>query len=247
MTKYIGIKLEKNTDCGIASVTCTDTTTSTITIDDDRVDLYASELEYFVYWINCTNEDHTYNITVSTTNPISKNPSSTDYLINIIDVFTQTSIESKAEAIINLWHTTWSSVVYEIEVINNIITSALQRNYFSGNGSNKLFALGGNNHSLKPYAFSRDGGSTWMYSNSYQLTWGSNSPNYNDEIVDSNGYFGVVFDTAPDVGDNNIIIEWVPLVNTCKVVTTLKQPNDGSTFIDNKQNVRLLDHVVELI
>ena len=94
---------------------------------------------------------------------------------------------------------------------------------------------------------SPDNGTTWYYPSDLYIDWGSNSPDYNNEIADSNGYFGVKFDVAPETGTNNVHVVWTPKANKYKVLTTLIQPNDGNDYIELRKNVRLLDHAIELL
>jgi len=86
---------------------------------------------------------------------------------------------------------------------------------------------------------------TWYSIGSVDLSWGTNSPNYDNETVDSNGYLTVKFDTAPDPG--YAYIKYTPKANKYKIITKLKHPGDGATFKELHKNVRLLDHAIEVV
>ena len=107
--------------------------------------------------------------------------------------------------------------------------------------------LSGTNRTYDLVRFSVDGGSTWKYPSDLDLSWGSNATDYDDETIDSNGYAGVKFDVAPSTGTGNVKIVYIPKVDTYKVNTTLKFANDGVDFTENRGELRLQDHNVELI
>ncbi len=108
------------------------------------------------------------------------------------------------------------------------------------------FALYGKHHASELIAVSLDG-STWMYPDDLRYTWGSNSPDYNNEEIDASGYLGIAFLDEIAVG-TTVYIKYMPMVQKFKVVTRLEQPGSGDgSFVDRMKDVRLLDHAVELV
>lgn len=254
--KFSGIKFRKDDESGIAKINIIDVTTSTEVIVDALVDLYTADQDYtigkyesFVYWATLDPADHDYIVIVEHSG--THNPSAGGSYHIQVDAYliTEELIDGKAEVVVTAEHSDHIGTTFEYTMSPDVNTSSYKQATFNGDGILDSFVLSSNNRASNPYKFSIDGGTTWLYPNSYQLTWGSilTSTGYINELMDSDGYFGVTFDTPPIVGVNNVIIEYIPKVNKYTVTTTLKQPNDGSTFKDLRQNIRLLDHGVEAI
>ena len=126
---------------------------------------------------------------------------------------------------------------------DNIITKT---KIFNGDGTTTSFVLSGSYRAQAPYRFSVDGGSTWLYPWAVEsLTWGSNAPNYNDELIDSTGYYGVKFDIAPGVAYNNVIVEFYIRSDSMYINRELFQPY-YETITDYCNNINILDDATEL-
>lgn len=221
-----------------------------VIISDDLVDLYygvASATDKFSYYV-FLEASKTYTIRVDHSGAHNTN-SSTNYPIRIEKFLLQKTIESEVSTKIFTWHSD-DREEYYYDLTPNESTSSEKITYFNGDNSTTEFDLQDGDPKAKAYvptAFSKDGGTTWLLPYSLALTWGSNSPNYDNETVDSDGNFIVKFDEAPTTGTNNVVIKWTPKVNKYRIETTLIQPNDGNEFVDFNKVIELLDHGVELI
>jgi hypothetical protein len=257
--REFGIYFRKGSDCGIAKIIVLDNTidryiTSTgaqsETLAYRLVDTYLPSSGYtalekdFVYWIPLE-DDHDYDITVEnsgTHNSAAESP----YNINIIKYFdTKKWDDGSVIKVVRLWHSDHESDYFEITLSSGSNT-LIRTTTASGDGVSKVFSVGGVSHSNGLYRVSSDGGSTWMYEYDPYITWGSNSPTFDDEMVDANGHFSVNFVSPPPYGISNIIIQWTPKVDRYKIISTVSNPSaeDGSV-VDLKSNVRELDYSLE--
>jgi len=241
-----GIFFEKGLDCGRAKLNITDETTSTGLITDQIIDLFESETSYFIYWITL---DPTHTYTVRIDHNGDAHPSAvTDYYIKLKEYILIESLDdSEIITSIILQHTDFIDVVRNYFLVPNSTIDLEEIQAFDGDGAEHNFILDGDNHAVEPIEFSNDGGSTWLPHTSTQLSWGSNSPDYDDETVNSStGYFGVRFVSPPDSGQGNVQIKYVPTYNKYSITTLLLQPTKDN-YTDYRKNVRLLDHAIELI
>ena len=254
--KFSGIQFRKDDESGIAKITIENTTQSTYVIQDALVDLYAADMdatngeyEPFVYWTTLDPAEDSYTVTAVHSGTHNENALS-PYDVKIDGYLLNEELEDgEVEATIHLWHTDHPSDITQQVLPPNGTLDTYKTVTFNGDGSTTEFSLiSGAQRAFDAEEFSVDGGTTWLYPGDPDLSWGSNAPTYDDNIMESStGYFTVKFDTAPASGTNNVQIKFIPLYNKFKVVTKIKQPSDGVVYTDLKHNVRLLDHAVEAI
>lgn len=259
-----GIIFQKNNDCGIAKVTVfndttgmyiSETNTESATPVYRYIDLYqpagagaSSEAEKkWTYWITLTEGD-SYTITCvnnGTYNPYAIAP----YNVSIYG-FLQTDpliVSDIVENQLVLSHSEFIGANYTFTLINEESIETYKEQQYNGNAVIKVFTLSGTNHAQEFYKFSSDGGTTWRYLNDPYITWGSNAPDYDDGLMDSNYQFSINFLDAPDSGVNNIKIKFLPLTDTAYFSLTTKQPHDLGTYKDYKPHVVINDYGIEFI
>jgi hypothetical protein len=156
--------------------------------------------------------------------------------------------DGKVENTITLWHSDHLSdtitKVYDEELILEELTIQKQ---FTANGSGTLFELESYEHAYEFQRCSPDDGTTWLYPSDYLLTWGSNDPTYDNEVIDSDGYFAINFMEAP-ISGTTVLLEYIPKINRYKVATKFKQPQlPEESFVDYKSNVRQTDYAIEFL
>lgn len=248
-----GIRFVKSTDSGIAQITVIEDPNGTpvTIIDEDHLELYdagngtTNDLE-LVYWFSL-NETKDHQIKVEHSGDHNSS-SSSPYYITIREFLTcETLDNSKIEAQLIIKHSNWEETTRVYTLVPNQTTNIEEIASYNGDDSTTTFVLSGENRAFEPIRFTVDGGTTWKYPEDTDLTWGANSPNYDDETIDSSGYFGVAFDEVPETGSNNVQIVYVPAFNTYKIQTTLKAPNDSIDFVEKNGELRLQDHGLELI
>lgn len=217
-------------------------------LENKIIDLYdqengdQSDLEY-VFWIS-VDKNIEYKVNVEHNGDWSTG-SVADHSIRLRQFLLTSIFPSVADSKIVLYHTDWKDIIRKYTLLPGETIETYADAVFSGDGVETVFILYDINRASYPVKISEDGGNTWIYPSSYLLSWGSNAPDYDNEIVE-NGYFGVKFDNAPVVGNNNVIIKFIPAVNACYMETTLKQPSEDNN-IDRTKNVRLLDFGIEIV
>jgi hypothetical protein len=246
--KFAGIHFARNSVSGVAKINVVDTTTSTGIVIDDYIDLNLASItdpdayESFVYWVKIDPTDHEYSITVEN---ISGE-------VGIIEYLLSEELTGEAVTTIEAYHSDYPYYVNTFTLMPNDAIDLKQQIVFNGDGTRKRFILSeaGACYAYKPIKFSKDGGATWSYPEDFDITWGGNVPDYDDEQVGTTypGIFAVEFSVAPITSTGNVIIEFAPLINRARVTTTLKLPTDSDTgFAETTKNMRLLDHGIEFI
>ena len=254
MSKYLGIHFKIDDDSGIAKVTIENITKSEYVVFEKEVDLYFGdadgsasprESEDFIHWTSLPYPDDNYDVLIvhsgkdnlSTTGPTSA--------IQVSGFFTTESLNpAEIQNTLYAWHTDHPNAVLSLEVVKDTLTDFEQFQGFIANGSDTEFILSHPNHAHEFNKVSDAG--AFIYPESTEIVWGSNGPDYDNEVIDDNGQFVVKFDVAP-TADNIINIYYQPKINKVRMKTKLKQPTDGINFIDYRSNVKLLDHILELI
>ena len=217
-------------------------------INDATVDTSGSatnDPEDFVYWVTCNPSTDTYEAFVEHTgSPPSSNLYFQGYLMN------EPLIAASVEATVRLSHSDYPSYYNDFAISGTMTSSTNIEDIaaFAADGIITEFTLSSDHRAFEPIQFGEKAAAidtiTWSDLHDPDLTWGSNGT-WDDELVDSDGYLTVSFDTAPLSG--NAYIKFIPKVDTYKLITQLKQPTDGVNYVDYGKNVRLLDHGVELI
>lgn len=255
-----GIKFQKSNDSGIAKITVLNTTdglyidhdgTTSSTAVSRLVDLYQSNSTYatvekdFCYWVTLE-VDKNYEITCEISG--TKNTLSSDYYMRISGYLSkELSIDGSITKTLQVWDTSDTSIKQNFTLTENTTTDLEKLAYYNGDGTTTLFTLSTSVLADTPTRFSKNGGSTWMTTYDTSLTWGSNSPLYDDEIVLA-GNFSVNFEEAPIVGASNVIIAYVPKINTYKMILQTNQAtSEDTSYIDYQGNIRLLDYAIEMI
>lgn len=243
----IGIGFNFDDDCGIAYVSVYNETTSTLEIDQEQIDTYTTTatLKKKKVWFDL-NSDNEYKITVGHYGSHNTS-SSSPYTVSIYELSLIKSMnDGSTDCVLKVWDSSDVTNIKEYNLTNGDYIDIIDQQEFDGDDLITEFTLSGKNIAYEPLAFSVDSGSTWYYPDSYMLTWGTNSPNYDDQIVDSNGYFTVKFVEAPVTGTNNVIIKYIPKIDHYKLETILKHPYINN-IKDIRKIVRCLDQSIELI
>jgi len=251
---YIAVNLRRHDDAAIAKITVTDETTSTGLVTDDLVDLYHAdfddtngEYEEFLYQVALPDLTHTYSITVEHSGSHNPSCAGSDYTVEYGSPFRTDKLTSATvQTTLTTWHTSYTFDVATYTLTPNVVTSLAKTQAFNGDGITKVFTLPSSYHASSFDSYSDDGGTTWKYPTSIDIDWGSNSPAYDNETIDSSGNFSINFFTAPATGTGNIIIKYIPMVNKYKIRREIQLPYDGS-YIDSRAEVRLLNDALELI
>jgi hypothetical protein len=248
-----GVNFVMGTSTGVAKITVTEDPNGTpnVILNGATVDLYNAEngetadLE-MIYWITLDEtKDHEIKVEHNGTHNAS---AFSPYYIQVREYLTVETLDNaEVEAILTVSHSTWSAETKTYTMALDTTTSLEKYQSFNGDTSTTDFVLSGTNRAYEPVKFSTDGGSTWKYPSDTDLSWGSNATDYDDETVDSNGHFGVKFDSAPGSGTGNVQIYYIPAVDTYKINTALKFANDGVDYTETRGELRLQDHNGELI
>ncbi len=249
--QYSGIHFQKTIDSGMAKVSVYNTTREEFVIEEELVDLYTSsenDPEDFVFWTKLPYSDDDYEVTVTHSgihNPLASSP----YSLNIVKYLIVESINDAClETVLTIFDDENNdNYTYTLEDDTrkelNIIKS------FNGNGTITEFAIEeSTKHAFEFIEFSINEGVTWFYPDDTQITWGSNSPDYNNETIDGDGHFTIKFIVAPDVGVSNVQIKYKPIFNKGILSTKLIQAvDDIGTYKDSSSAIRVLDYGLEFI
>ena len=244
----IGINFVKGTDAGIAKITLTNTTDSIVVLNGLLVDLYDAgngeeeDLE-LLYHISL-DKTKTYTLKVEHSGTHNASASGNYYVrirnFMVYEIYDDAIIEKT----LNLWHEDHPGTIHQYSLSDR--ESLVQSQTFIGNGVTTEFTLAGDNRASDIVEFYTDLGSGYETLSKYDfdLTWGSNSPDYDDNIIDSDGYTTVKFSTAP-VDTKDVIIYYKPKSNKFNIGFILKQPQ-LSGVVQKKKIVRVLDFGLEV-
>jgi hypothetical protein len=204
---------------------------------------YSTAETSLMYWISLVDGDE-YDISVSGSG--TKNPASGGYDISILGYYEKEPwVDGKVNNTLRFWHTDFSSNYYDFIPVANTPLEIVKTYTFTADGLTNTFTLPSNLHA---HEFTRvQVGSVWLDSYNNNLTWGSNSPNYDDETMDSiyKG-FTVNFLETPPVG--NITVEFKPLINRYKIMKTMVLPTSRDTVtINTSATIRELDYSIEVV
>ena len=250
MKFYKIISFKRHNAAGIIKVVVNNLTKGEV-VSEEYVDLYHplynnsnNVYEEFRYWITVSDEDQ-YEVVLSQIgahNPNAVSP----YTMEILNYFMVFEIAPTIEATLELWHTLYPNNIYRFSAINNEMIFITQTVEYSANDITKIFNLPSN---YSAYTFTRisdNGGATWIYPNDSRITWGSNETK-DDELI-KDGLFGVKFNIAPESG-RQILLEFIPLINSAKITHTIKQPQDPNeiNFIDYGAPISVMDYSAEFI
>jgi len=259
--KEFTIIFERSSDSGIAKITIYNITNNAyLNASNQEVssysyftfDLYIPSTGYSSDELACAftvslQDDCEYLITIehSGTNNAS---ASSPYKVGVLRFLsTEKFVEGSIEGTLRLWHSKFPLDFNDFAVDKSSQQSFTLRSIFSGDGVTRKFWVNDIDHASKFVRFSKDGGETWILPNNLSLAWGSNE-NCDNNVFDENGYGGVNFDMPPDVGENNVIIEWVPMVNKFKLIQKINQPQSISgDIIDLRTEPLQFDFAIELI
>lgn len=261
MAKYAGIKFRMNDETYVANITIIDTTTSSDVIRDKQFDTFYKAADYTTgayvigtFWWKLPYDDHEYEILVSNGGAVAGRTTYGNYPSQAGEILIEGYLMNSPlnpgtiYSVLSLWHTDFPLDIINVNIESyDLRQSLLQTASFDGDAVETEFAISGTKHARQFYRWSIDGGTTWYYPSDADITWGSNSPDFDDETIDEDGYFTVKFLDAPPVGTNNVKIQWYPMLNRGKIVKTMKFPNDGASYVDVRGELRLLDYSIEFI
>lgn len=249
---YKGINFRKDDDSGIAQVVITNDTEST-TLYSGVVDLYTIDFdatnnvyEDFVLWSNELQEEDTYTIDVRHRGDHNPNAVGSDYHIQIDSLIDKVNLSYSINSTLTTWDSDYPSDTHTYTLVKDDVIDLEKQQSFSADGVDTEFTLSGSNRASEFLFISKDNGVTWLYPHDVSLTWGNNSPDYDNDTIGSDGYFTAKFESAPASG-NTIIIRYKPLIDKFKINTTINQPTDGSNYTDLRTPIRILDHSLEMI
>jgi hypothetical protein len=261
--RELGIKFHRDENSGIATIVVYDETDAMYltsagiefsTYTYATIDLYIPVSGYeafekdFVYWITLTPE-HVYTITIKKsgfTNPLSGGSK-----INISGYLqTEEFVDSTISGILKTYNSLYPGDLYIYSLISDSTTAvSLEKTQsFTVSGSpQSVFSLSGTNRASKFLSVSLDGGVTYLPPFDISFTWGSNSPYYNDETIDLNGYLSVLFNENIGIGET-ILIKYIPAVDSFLVEQSIQQPHStDNSYTDLKAETRFLDYAFEVI
>jgi len=245
--KFAGIHFRKDNSSAIAKITITNDTQSEVVLTK-YVDLYQPDKDYvlgdfedFIFWakLDPAVDDYTINVEHALVHNINAN---TPYHV-IIEKFMLSEELNTAElnSTIEFWHEDHGIVFSYLG--NEGTTNIESYKSFIADGIEDTFVLDGTNRAGEFLYFTLNDAT--YYPSHYSIDWGSNDPDYNDETIDSESYFGIKFEVPPDDGDE-IKIYFKPKINKVKISRIIKQPYDGS-YIDYSLNPRIMSDALEII
>jgi len=252
MSKYLGVHFLRDDESGIALMSVENITRSELILVDEYVDLYTAdkdatigEYEDFIYWFKTPYPDEDYNIIIANSGKHNIN-SMTPWNIQIAEFLTEESLTPpEIQPTIVAWHTDHISDVINIVVEeHDDVVDFDQTITFSGNNVTTEFAIDGSNRASDFIKISINGFD--YLPTSTDLTWGSDVT-WEDETIDSDGYFTISFIIPPVFGVDNVILYFKPKINKCRINHNLIQPTDGINYHDLKAQISLLDYIVEII
>ena len=249
--KYIGVVFRTHDEAGTALINIINTTTAATVLTNKSVDLYDKQYDIsaaptvyglYCFWWEVTPATDNYSITVTLS------PSTTIGRYLQIERYLDNSpiTAGGVTTVMTTWDIANPLDTYAYTLVPGATTTLSKIEYFNGDGITKVFPLTTTNHAHEFMSFSVDGGSTWVYTTDILITWGSNTPNYDDSIIDANGHFTVKFVDAPISGVNNIGIQFLPIVTNYNLTRTMNQPSTVG-YVDYQKEVRLLYDSLELI
>lgn len=256
MARYLGIVFNRHDEAYKAKITIIDTTANEDVIRDVYVDLYLvgvahdSELdEKYTWWFKVDHEDHTYDIYVANGGAGLAGAGAGVYgsveVVEFLDYVTLDPARPSASLLL-LWQNDRPHIHMFSDIAMNSKTELLKSQSFVADGTLTSFTLSDENTAASFHSFSTDGGVTWKTPYDLSIVWGSNSPDYDNEQIDEEGFFSVRFFTPPAGGDV-IIIRFHPVANRARVYTIFNLArNSNDSFIDMKTPSRVLDYSLEL-
>jgi hypothetical protein len=258
--KEFTIIFERGVDCGIAKISVynitnntyltsvnTESTTYAYLLFDTYIPAGYSAEELAVAFNITLTDGCEYIITVEHSGTYNASASS-PYKISVLRFLsTEKYTENVASGILRLWHSSFPSDFNDFVVDQTGQQPFECTSRFSGDGVTRKFYINGVNHASTFVRFSIDGGENWLLPSNLNLTWGSNT-NCDDNLFDASGYGGVNFDLPPEVGSNNVLVVWRPMVNKFKLIATMTQPQSmEGDVVDFRTNPEQLDFAIELI
>jgi len=256
--RRLGLIFYKNDECGMASVTVTDTVTAVNLVSEQIVDLYQSdkdqtldEYEEFIFWVDLPYDTvgrYEWRVLHSGLH----NPSAIGPNYNILFngfVITEPNIEdAKIDKILIARDVDYPGIIYNYPITEqDKVLSLAQIVKYNGDGVTDTFEGAPGIIGQRFVEYSIDGGLNWkpVYAGDYMLTWGSNILN-NDNTM-SAGKFNVVFTTPPAVGIENVQFKVIPSIDRIKCTHTFKNGIDKENFTILTEENKLLHYNLELI
>lgn len=262
--RYLGLTFYKDDDSGIAKINVTDTVTGAKLLDDKLVDLFQKDqdatygyYEEFILWVTLPydNADR-YQWTVEHSGSNNASAVGPNYAINFMGyTLTQNLIKAhtvpkvvlvdKVNTVEYPFEFQGTIAEYTYELLKEETKKLYITTQFLGDGESTSFKVG--NENLINYNFIRfsiDRGTTWKYPWDLSITWGSNSPDYDDELINSSGEFWVNFLEAP-AENTSIYLESIPVFDTVRVEMTLNQPSDEEGYIDYNTPFAVQEYAIE--
>lgn len=151
---------------------------------------------------------------------------------------------SRVESTLIVFHELYPEfITYEdIDKSQRESTQFRRTQIFDVDGEATAYTLSGDNRGSDLLQVSEDNGVTWYEPWDVRLTWGTNSPDYDDEVI-IDGRFTVKFLNPPT---EKVHITYVPKFNRYKLIHNLTNANDGKEFYSRHPHY-FIDYSMELI
>lgn len=249
MAKYIGIKFRRNEEAPIARIVILEKETGT-PVYETTMDLYIPNdpdlaFESFVWWYKLPKDTIQYEVIIRNN---GLGLAATGGYLQVDGYFVQEDCipANPTTAMLLLW----KEGEEHLHIFNNITlgqkTEITKVQSFTANGAQTIFTLSDEHMASAIHSFSDDGGTTWKSPYDLSIVFGSNPPNFDDELVGDDFYPSIRFFIPPPEG-SVIQIRYVPKATHARLLMAFNLPQvaDGS-YVDLKTPSRMLDYSLEL-
>lgn len=249
MAKYIGIKFRRNEEAPIARVVILEKE-SGAAIYDTSMDLYIPNdvdlpHESFTWWYKLPNPNIQYEIIIRN-NGLGQALAGGNLQVDGYYIQEDCEPANPTTAMLLLWKEGAETIHLFNDITLGAKTEITKVQSFTANGAQTIFTLSGENMASAIHSFSDDGGATWKSPYDLSIVFGSNPPNFDDELVGDAFYPSIRFFIPPPAG-SVIQIKYVPKATNARLLMAfnLPQTEDGS-YVDLKTPARMLDYSLEL-
>lgn len=253
--KFVGVNLIIDDDSGIAEISVYNNTEGIDVFSGIVVDLYDSnydstlgEAGSYTWYRKVSPSDDSYTVNVIDTGTHNVNAVGPTYKVQVNHYVSQEPLTPpKATVTAIMTNSNYPAISQSYVLSDGEHTELVESNSFNGDDVTEVFHIG----SILPISslkrITKDGGTNWLWPSTYLLSYGSNSPDYDDMLISSSGTVEVNFVDPPVTGVGNVIAEFYPEYDGCKLRTVMTAPTDGVNYTDYRTPYRLLDHGIEFI
>lgn len=253
--KFVGVNFAIDDDSGIAELSIYNDSESMYVASGVVVDLYDSnydaslgEAGSYTWYRKVSPADDTYTVNVVHTGTHNPNAVGPNYNVQVNHYVSQELLTPpKATVTAFMTNSNYPTVNQSYILSDGEHTELVESNSFNGDDITEVFHVGSNLPVNSIKRITKDGGTNWLWPSSYLLSYGSNSPDYDDMLISSSGTVEVNFVDPPVTGVGNVIAEFYPEYDGCKLKTVMTAPTDEADYTDYRTPYRLLDHGIEFI